>query len=206
MTWLVKEDFADYNIFLVIITVQPYCNNCSAMQSERDETLMKKSKTATSRTPIYLFSFCTAHFKRMIVMTTEDPYCPTCTSLHAPRLPTQRLTSQLCMHDELCISAERTLRNHVMLTRARTNLQNRATWGRHALLLCTLITTLFCSAVRNALWLQTKIINFNGSTYSGNKMPFALNTLVKVFATYGSDIQSGEKSARKMNRGCRDSD
>lgn len=49
----------------------------------------------------------------MIVMTTADPYCPTCTSLHAPRLPTQRLTSQLCMHDELCISTESTLRNHV---------------------------------------------------------------------------------------------
>lgn len=60
MTWLVKEDFADYNIFLVIITVQPYCNNCSAMQSERDETLMKKSKTATSpytNLPFFFF-FC----------------------------------------------------------------------------------------------------------------------------------------------------
>lgn len=78
-------------------------------------------------------------------MTTADSYCPTCTSLHAPRLPTQGLTSQLCMHGELSISTDSTLRNHVMLRRAYAVVKNTVasfTWKK------TLITAVFCRTDR----------------------------------------------------------
>lgn len=83
------------------------------MQSKRRDFAEQQNCTLAYVQPL----LCSTDFKRMIVMTTTDPYCPTCTSLHAPRLPTQRLTSQLCMHDELCRSTESTLRNDVMLRR-----------------------------------------------------------------------------------------
>lgn len=102
--------------FLVITTVKPYCHSCPAMQSKRRDVAEEKIYTLAYTQSPYL---CSTVIKRMIVMTTADPYCPTCTSLHAPRLPTQRLTSQLCMHDELCISTESTLRNHVTLRGAQ---------------------------------------------------------------------------------------
>lgn len=120
-----KEDFAYYKkkIFWVITTLKSCCNDCSAMQSKRRDSAGQQTKLHPRGHPVTLFFLCSTVIKRMIVMTTADPYCPTCISLHAPWLPTQRLTSQLCMHDEQCISTER---NRVTLRGARMNLQNRA--------------------------------------------------------------------------------
>lgn len=81
-----------------ITIINPYFKNYPAMQSERgDETCEKELHPHQS--PF----LCSTVIKGTIVMTTADPYCPTCTSLHAPLLPTQKLTSQLCMHNELSI-------------------------------------------------------------------------------------------------------
>lgn len=136
------------------------------MQSKGRDTAEQQNYTLMY-IPVTFF-LCSTVIKRMIVMTTANPYCPTCTSLHAPRLPTQRLTSQLCMHDEPCLSTESTPKRHVMLRRVHTKEHND--WAHRSVYINTQITTLFSVVLEKSENLTvpqtlTKVMDFSGITY-----------------------------------------
>lgn len=103
----------------VITTVKPYCNNCPAVQSRRRDFAEQQNYTLTyTQSP-----FSAAQLSRDDCHDNSRPILPNMHLTPCTQLPTQRLTSQLCMHDELCTSWEYTEKNHVMLRWAHTNLQ-----------------------------------------------------------------------------------